>query len=289
MDADARYSGIPKLATSEEMAMDMSEAEWCHETLREGVSSFRVGRIGDLMVVQWPGLATLACERDGSSALLWPEPGAHPFSVEKLQRGCARAFATSLAGGLALHASAVALGSKAVAFIGPSGSGKSTAAAELCVHYGADLLADDIVILDDSRIPVEVTPTEEDHWLTTPSREALGIRSVSENCFGAKFPVRALRSSSAVISLAIVVVLRFDSSIGASLVRRLRGVSCARSLLEAILRFEMDDASVRRREVDQMLRLHDSAPAFELIRNPAQPGGVAEAVFRMLGQKWGTS
>jgi hypothetical protein len=49
-------------------------------------------------------------------------------------------------GGVILHASAVALGIDAVAFVGPGGAGKSTVSASLCRH-GARLVSDDALVV----------------------------------------------------------------------------------------------------------------------------------------------
>jgi hypothetical protein len=95
------------------------------------------------------------------------------------------------------------------------------------------------------------------------------------------------RTSTTPTSLALIVVLRFDpASMGAS-VRSLRGAAGARALLEAILRFEVDDGVVRQREVELMLGLHDSAPMVELVRNAAEPGGVADFVLEALERRGG--
>lgn len=56
-------------------------------------------------------------------------------------------WAHLLGGGLALHASAVALRGRAWVFVGPTGAGKTTAARLACEDAGAEPLADDLVLL----------------------------------------------------------------------------------------------------------------------------------------------
>lgn len=56
-------------------------------------------------------------------------------------------FAAVLQGLEVLHASAIAVGGKAVALAGPSGSGKTSLALELC-RRGAELLTDDVIALE---------------------------------------------------------------------------------------------------------------------------------------------
>ena len=64
-----------------------------------------------------------------------------------------------LRGRVVLHGSAVAVDGAAVAVIGPSGAGKSTTAAAL-LDLGAELLSDDVVVVDDSDGRLTALPTE---------------------------------------------------------------------------------------------------------------------------------
>jgi hypothetical protein len=71
-------------------------------------------------------------------------PGADPAMIPILLEGNVLAVLLLLAGECVLHASAVRVGSRAVAFAGGSGAGKSTLAA-LCCAGGADFLTDDLL------------------------------------------------------------------------------------------------------------------------------------------------
>jgi hypothetical protein len=66
-------------------------------------------------------------------------------------------FVMLLRGVVCLHASAVAIGDKAIALLGPAGSGKSTTAAAFA-ERGYSVLAEDVVTLDDRG----------DHFLVRP-------------------------------------------------------------------------------------------------------------------------
>jgi hypothetical protein len=80
-----------------------------------------------------------------------------------------------LAGRPALHASAVAVEQRALAFAGPSGRGKSTIAALLCTQPGFRLLADDSVPIDlGDEGAVWALPSSEYVRLRGPSAHALG-------------------------------------------------------------------------------------------------------------------
>lgn len=74
-------------------------------------------------------------------------PGADPALVPILLAGNALAFVLALAGEWVLHASAVRIDGRALAFAGASGRGKSSLAA-LCCTRGASLVTDDLLRLD---------------------------------------------------------------------------------------------------------------------------------------------
>jgi hypothetical protein len=78
-----------------------------------------------------------------SEITVHPDTDADP-QLAALMIGGALATLLSLDGKCVLHASAVELGGRAVAFIGGSGTGKSTTAA-LCCAIGARLVSDDVL------------------------------------------------------------------------------------------------------------------------------------------------
>ncbi|MCB1282076.1 MAG: hypothetical protein KDB18_11195, partial [Salinibacterium sp.] len=80
-------------------------------------------------------------------ALIHPYPDGDPTILSVLVGGPLLAFMLSMRGEAVLHASAVQVGSSAIAFVGSSGMGKSTMAALLSAD-GARLITDDILRLD---------------------------------------------------------------------------------------------------------------------------------------------
>lgn len=76
-----------------------------------------------------------------------PAPGADPELVELRLLGPVLAFCLELRGVVTLHASAVAVDGRAVAFLATHGGGKSSLAAA-SMRQGADLLTDDLLALD---------------------------------------------------------------------------------------------------------------------------------------------
>lgn len=90
-------------------------------------TQFWLDREGTKVWVTWPGNLTI---EDAATYLLGPILG----------------FVLRLRGVTCLHASAVAFGERAVAFVGSQGAGKSTTAAALAVR-GHAILSDDVVAL----------------------------------------------------------------------------------------------------------------------------------------------
>ena len=102
-------------------------------------TAFVVDKAGTEIWVEWPKPLTL---EDATTYLLGPIMG----------------FVMLLRGVVCLHASAIAIGSEAIALVGPAGSGKSTTAAAFS-QRGFGILAEDVVTLDDRG----------DHFLVRPA------------------------------------------------------------------------------------------------------------------------
>ena len=75
------------------------------------------------------------------------DPNGRTELLPILMAGTVSAFLLALRGETVLHASAVAVDGRALAFVGQSGRGKSTIAALLCVD-GADLVTDDVLTVE---------------------------------------------------------------------------------------------------------------------------------------------
>jgi hypothetical protein len=92
-------------------------------------TEFVIDETGSEIWAAWPDTLTL---EDTATYLLGPVMG----------------FVLLLRGLFCLHASAIAVGDKAIALIGPAGAGKSTTAAAFSAR-GLSVLAEDVVTLDD--------------------------------------------------------------------------------------------------------------------------------------------
>jgi hypothetical protein len=103
--------------------------------------------------------------------VLWPEASSIEHAVSYLL-GPVLGILLRYRGVTCLHASAVAVGDKAVAFVGAAGAGKSTIAAALA-RRGFPVLSDDIVPLEDREGAFYVNPAYPHLWLWPESVELL--------------------------------------------------------------------------------------------------------------------
>ena len=91
------------------------------------------------------GIARFAV-RNGNEIIVSPEPGVPERNVRLYLLGSAMGILLHQRGLLPLHANAIEIDGKAVAFMGPSGSGKSTLAAWFH-DQGYCVIADDVLVV----------------------------------------------------------------------------------------------------------------------------------------------
>ena len=100
-----------------------------------------------LWTLRYAGICEVALDRGRREIAVHPSPEAEPELIPVFLEGGVLAHVLAAEGLLALHASAVQVGDRALAIAGPSGAGKSTLAALLCAT-GARLVADDALRVD---------------------------------------------------------------------------------------------------------------------------------------------
>jgi hypothetical protein len=93
----------------------------------------------------------------GMQITVQPAVGASTTAVRAFLHATVAALVAAQQGRFALHASVVDLDGRRVAIAGPRGAGKSTTALA-AVRAGADLVADDVAVLDGTSIGVDVAP-----------------------------------------------------------------------------------------------------------------------------------
>jgi hypothetical protein len=101
--------------------------------------------------LRYPGLLEAVFDPEVAGVALHPDPNGDSRLVPLLAAGGVLAAALTLRGELVLHASAVEVAGRAVAFVGPSGAGKSTFAAAACAA-GARHLTDDVLRIDTTNL-----------------------------------------------------------------------------------------------------------------------------------------
>ena len=152
----------------------------------------------------------------------YPGPKPDPNAVRADLLGRVMALATHAVGGLALHASAVAIDDRAVAFVGAKHAGKSTLAMAL-VRGGARLITDDTLVLRfDERDDVWAAPGVQRVRLWDDSARALGAES--RGSIGAKptvEPLAAHQLQPTDIPLDSCYVLGSSDAIGGDRIHRL--------------------------------------------------------------------
>lgn len=249
---------------------------WTHVVTAGDSIAFRSGRRGNTLVAEWPGLARVTCSVDGRHARVIPEPGVPADELLKM-RGFVRALLSERRGAIGVHGSAVALGARAVLFVGKSGVGKSTAAAEMCLRHGAKLLADDAAILDVRDGVVHAVPSERAVHLTGTSRAALGLSAPPHGSGTLMKPALLLERAKRGYPLALVVALRFDDTVSAPAWRRLLGHEAVRNLVDGMIRFDLTDEVARRRELDNVNLVYGQASIGELTR-PRRSASIGELI-----------
>lgn len=108
---------------------------------------YTLGRDSDGAVLRYPGVCDFVGDPRLSRVTAYVHPGADAGLLPVLISGALLAVHLMLHHELVLHASAVRVGDRAVAFVGSSGMGKSTLAAALC-DLGCGLVSDDLLRVD---------------------------------------------------------------------------------------------------------------------------------------------
>lgn len=118
-------------------------------TLRDdsGTALYTLARQADRTVLRYPGLCEFVADPELRRIEAHVHRGTDPGVVPVLAAASLLAVCLKVRGALLLHASAVQVGDRAVAFVGAAGMGKSTLAA-LFVTHGHRLVSDDLLRVD---------------------------------------------------------------------------------------------------------------------------------------------
>jgi hypothetical protein len=141
-------------------------------TFPDGTLWLEFHREADGYLLRFTGLADFQVSRDGQHVAGLPVPGVSDETVRHLYLNQVLPLALSRAGTLVFHASAVEIGTGAVAFMGESGRGKSTLAARFCTS-GYRFLTDDGLAVEEAEGGYRVFPSQPSIRLWEDSEAAL--------------------------------------------------------------------------------------------------------------------
>lgn len=136
--------------------------------LPSGTVKAEFRRAGRGFVLRFPGEADFAIDADCRSVTGWPAPGVENSHFLSLYSNAVLPLLGDHNGGLFLHGSAVAVGGRALAFLGQSGDGKTTLAGAFA-KAGHPFLTEDVI---------ELTP-QGDGYLLQPKPSGLRLYSDS--------------------------------------------------------------------------------------------------------------
>jgi len=240
---------------------------------------------GDAAVFNF-GDAGRVLVRDGRDVVVEAPPEADMALLRLYLFGSVMGMICHQRGLIGLHASAVAINGRAVAFTGQPGAGKSTLAAH-CLAAGAQLVADDLLVLSfDEQEGVLAHPGMPNVKLW---RDALGVlgRDATElrpDWWRAdKFHMPADDVNTAV-PLTRLYVLGADPAAGDGESERLTGQTEARALIINTFRVEYLDAARRRdSHFHDCIRL---ASALEVVwfRRAIDPARLPATAAQIIGE-----
>lgn len=110
----------------------------------DGSTFYGLGRQGARTILRYPGLCEFIGDAQFADLTVHLHTGADAGLLPVLASGAVLAVHLKLKGELVLHASAVRIDGRTIAFVGASGMGKSTLATLMCTT-GADLVSDDVL------------------------------------------------------------------------------------------------------------------------------------------------
>ncbi len=186
--------------------------------------------------------------RDGSEVIVDAKPDADPAVIRLHIFASIMGMICHQRGLLVLHASAVAFGSRAVAFTGLPGAGKSTIAAH-CLAAGGRLVADDVLVLsfdDEGGVLAHPGMPNVRLWrdaLSSLGRDAEGLRPDWFRAEKFHLPADDVETS---IPLMRLFLLDADPAAGNGEYQPLRGRAAAGSLIVNTYRVGYLDAANRR-------------------------------------------
>jgi len=209
-----------------------------------------------VVVRSWDGTACVLDRAGDRLWLTWPETIRDP---EEFLLGPALGFALRLRGDLALHATAILIGTRAVLLAGPSASGKSTIAAVLSAE-GHPVVGDDVSVVRKAASGVAVEPGTRRLRLRpesiSPIRRAIGrdlawTASPGGECVDLWLEDLGAEQSSPARDVAAIYFLEPDAgAAGEAIVDEMARADALVALVSDSWATRLQDDAMRRREFE---------------------------------------
>jgi len=258
--------GAPDLTISvgEARAVEIQEADRVLLRTRGEQVLYDAAQSGDRWIVRAPGVASFDIGRDDVVAHRDPafdEPGL----LSLLLAGTGLAFYLMISGELCLHASAVEVDGRCIAFAGSSGRGKTTMAALACAA-GYPLFGDDLLRTRfDTGTAHAYRGSSEIRLRPSMAELADKIAGDRRTTIDSRTSVRPRRSTSEQLPIAAIVLPRPDRASASVQARRLRGTDAFAGLAECPRLVGWRHAETLDTELDHLVRLSGVVPVVETI------------------------
>ena len=226
--------------------------------------------------------ATFLVSASGSEVDAWWDPPLTEADVADYLLGGVLAFVVRLRGSVPLHASAVAVHDRAVLFAGDAGAGKSSLAAAFAI-LGYPVLADDVVVIDDSRACVRAFPSHPRLSMWSDSANRL-FATKSLPSHSSEYEKRRLdllehgyRFHERPLAVGMICILGSRTASGRGpVIRELRSQDALMKLVRHTYGNYLLDASMRAREFDILVHVAATVCIGELSLTPSLDELVAD-------------
>jgi hypothetical protein len=244
----------------------------------------RVARVRRGLTLQFPRCAEF--DITGRSIRCRPSPAAGRRTIRHLLLDQVLPAVVARGKRLVLHASAVAIDGRAIAFVGPSGAGKSTTAAAL-VRQGATTIADDALVLRPggaASATMSAIPTYPGLRLWPDARGVVGrwrgvrTQPVTDDHCKQRWFGRAVPFTDRILPLSAVYLLERGPTL------ELSGVQPQHAMIafvRASMVLDPTDRAAMQRGFELSSALAERAPVLRLIV-PPRPAAVAAACAAIL-------
>ena len=219
-------------------------------------------------LIRFPALADFLVSADGHEISMTPLAGVGDATISHLLHNQIIPLARSHQGKQVLHASAVMINDKAIAFLGQSGRGKSTLATSFATS-GYPFLSDDSLVVTESGNGFIVPPGQAtirlwhdslDNLVSASTLMAPQLDYTDKTCIIADSQIRHHEKEA---RLGALFCLEDECSESIT-IRNIRGQDAILYLVRNSLVLDVEDTGTLRRNFAQICKLAERIPVFKL-------------------------